>query len=415
MSDASKTRVLVIEPQSSGVELVRVARQLGMTTVVASFNHGERRLPDAMRQYVDLFVEIDPNDEAALTERVLQIHAATPLHGVIPGTEAYVATAARLADRLGLPGHPAASAEALRDKHLMRARVQQAGIRVPRYALATDAESLAAAADHVEFPAVLKPVASSGSIQVTRVDDRDQLERAYQRLLQDDRPDDTGLFLDGRVLLEEYLPGADISAEGYVDGDAVVVVSVTKKLVGLEPHFVEVGHIVQHDMDPAERAAVTAYVTEVCFALGIALGPFHCELRLVDGEPVLIEMGARLAGGRIPTLIEWVTGVSLHQVMLLAHTGMQIDARRTAAPRAKYAGNHLFTAPELPILTEVHGLDRVEAAEFVREVELYLRPGEPIDPNNDFRSRIGHALFVADTYADAINRRTLIESMVRFA
>src|SRR5262245_59346436 len=138
MSQPSAKRVLIIEPLFSGVDLVRVTRELGMVPIVATFDEGDRRLPDDMRHYVDCFLRVDPNDEQALAACVAQFHAVTPLSGVVAGVESYVATTARLAHRLGLPGQPAHSAEALRDKWLMRSRVHAAGLRVPRFAEATD-------------------------------------------------------------------------------------------------------------------------------------------------------------------------------------------------------------------------------------------------------------------------------------
>lgn len=408
-------RILIIEPLSSGVELVRVARRLGLSTVVASYDDAERALPQDMRRHVDTLIRVDPNDEAELTERIVRFHEHSPLIGIVPGVESYVAVAARLAARLGLPGQPVATAEALRDKSAMRDRVRAAGLRVPRYALVTDGAMLDAAAEHVGFPAVLKPVASSGSVQVSRVDDAEQLRLAYQRILEDRRPDDVGQFLDGRVLLEQYLPGPDLSVEGYVVDGRVEVVSVTKKFVGPEPHFVEVGHVVQFEMDQDRRDAIESYVAAVCEALGVVLGPFHCELRLVDGEPVLVELGARLAGGRIIAMIELVTGLSLWEIMLAAHAGWAVGPGNDAGPpQAKFAGIHMFTAPGLSAVGEVRGLERVRSADYVREAEVYLRPGDQIPEFGDFRSRIGHALFVADSYEQAVARKAEIEAMVHF-
>jgi hypothetical protein len=33
-----------------------------MTTIVVTFDHGEQHLPQALRQYVDLVIQVDPND-----------------------------------------------------------------------------------------------------------------------------------------------------------------------------------------------------------------------------------------------------------------------------------------------------------------------------------------------------------------
>ena len=94
-----------------------------------------------------------------------------------------------------------------------------------------DESELAAAAERVGFPAVLKPVESAGSVHVSRVDSLDGLRAAYRRLAADSRTD-FGRGLDGPVLLEEYLDGPEISVEGYVEDGRAVVLAVTTKLLG---------------------------------------------------------------------------------------------------------------------------------------------------------------------------------------
>ncbi|MDH6578575.1 ATP-grasp domain-containing protein [Kitasatospora sp. MAP5-34] len=409
-------RVLIVEPTSSAFGLIHEARARGLHTVVASHDQGDRRLPDPVRDSVGTLLQVDCNDEAALGALAAGLHARTPFTGVLSGDEFYVATTARLADRLGLPGLPVRSAAALRDKALMRARVAAAGLRVPRYAEAADAGTLTAAAALVGFPAVLKPAASAGSIHVTRVDDAAGLDRAYRELLHDTRPDDVGGYLDGRVLVEEYLPGPEISVEGYVHQGRAVVVSVTGKILSPEPHFLEIGHIAQAELDDAARERVESYVDAVCRALDVSLGPFHCELRLVGGEPVLVEIGARLPGGRVTVLTEWVTGISLPRIMLAAYTGGDVPSAAVAgAPSAKYAGVHNFTAPGTEVIQAVHGLERVRAAGFVREAVLRARPGDRVPPFGDFRCRLGFAMFTADTHAEALAHQAALAGMVTFA
>ncbi|MCC3772271.1 ATP-grasp domain-containing protein [Streptomyces sp. UNOC14_S4] len=411
-----RTRVLVVEPLSSGSQLIVEARALGFELVVASHDRDDRRVADALREHIDELLVVDTNDEFALHEAVAERHRERPFAGIVPGFEFYVGTAARLAARLGLPGLPVDSVEALRDKAVMREAAEAAGLRVPRYAEATEAHELADAAAHVGFPAVLKPTRSAGSIHVTRVDTPDELRGAYERLRGDTRLD-MGRDLTGPVLLEEYVAGPEVSVEGYVLDGQVTVVSVTSKLLGPEPCFVEVGMVVQHELEPPVRAAVEAYVTDVCRALGLTLGPFHCELRIPDGEPVLIEIGARLAGLCIPQLVELVTGVSLARVMLAAFTGLDPYAAGVfSAPRAKCAAVHCFSTEHgdgLPSFKGLSGLDELRSAEDVVEVSLYYPEGAEVPPAEDFRCLLGHVVFQAESHAGALARRAEIASAVR--
>nr|WP_281292642.1 ATP-grasp domain-containing protein [Kitasatospora viridis] len=379
------------------------ARGLGFETVVASYDADDRTLPDRVRQEAGELLVVDTNDEEALYRAAASAHGADPFAGVLAGFEFYVPVAARLAARLGLPGLPADSVEGVRDKAVMRAATAAAGLRVPRFAEVSDEAELASAATRVGFPCVLKPVDSAGSVHVSRADDAHQLLVAY-RALADDRRPDMGRLTDGRALVEEYLDGPELSVEGCVGADGrVVVVALTHKVLGPEPSFVEIGHVVQADLPPATRRAVEDYVREVLGALRVTVGPFHCELRLVADEPVLIELAARLGGDRIPDLVEVATGVRLPELAVAAHTGLGVEALPSRAPQAKYAGIRFLTAPGESGRRTVEGLDRIAALPGVLETELTFDADTPLPGDQDYRSRVGHVLYTADSYQDALD------------
>lgn len=406
-------RILVVEPMSSGHAILAAARELGLGTVVVSRDQGDRRLPARIRDLIDTLVVLDTNDEDALTDAVVAVHHDGPLCAIMPGFEFYVDSVARLAHRLGLPGLRVEAVDGLRDKALMRAKAAAAGVRVPRNATAASARQLDAAAARVGFPLVVKPTRSAGSVHVSRVDDLTTLRSAYRWMLTDERTD-LGRGLDGRVLLEEYVDGPEVSVEGYVAGDDVVIVSVTGKILGPEPTFVEIGHLVEADLSPETRARVVAFVEDVCRALDVTIGPFHCEVRLCGGEPVLIEIGARLAGDHIVDLIEIVTGVSLPRVMLATYAGMELDrVAPPTAPRAKSAGIHFVTAPNLSTFHAAEGVATVRGAPDVLDVEMYLDPGARVPPFEDFRARLGHVIYTADSPAEALARWHRIGEEVR--
>ncbi|MDH6578167.1 biotin carboxylase [Kitasatospora sp. MAP5-34] len=390
------------------------ARGLGFETVVASFDADDRTLPDRVRQEADEVLVVDTNDEEELFRAVASAHGAAPFAGVLPGFEFYVPVAARLAARLGLRGLPADTVEGVRDKAVMRAAMAAAGLRVPRFAEVSAEAQLEAAAARVGFPCVLKPVDSAGSVHVSRADGFGQLLAAYRALAEDSRPD-MGRLSDGRALVEEYLDGPELSVEGCVGADGrTVVVALTHKVLGPEPSFVEIGHVVQADLPPKARHAVEEYVREVVGALGVTVGPFHCELRLVADEPVLIELAARLGGDRIPDLVEAAVGVSLPELAVAAHTGLDSEVLASRAPRAKYAGIRFLTAPGVTGRRAVEGMDRIAALPGVLEAELTFDADTPLPGDQDYRCRVGHVLYTADSYQDALDLGSRITLGVTF-
>src|SRR4029434_2918900 len=103
---------------------------------------------------------------------------------------------ARVAQALGLPGHPPEAGAIARNKEMTRIRLREAGLPVPPFIRTTiDHEPLAISAlvsanaaarsttreqQSVTFRCVLKPVALSGSRGVMRADDPVSFARAFE-------------------------------------------------------------------------------------------------------------------------------------------------------------------------------------------------------------------------------------------
>ncbi|GAA2233761.1 ATP-grasp domain-containing protein [Streptomyces indiaensis] len=404
----------MVEPASSGgATLIGVAAEMGLRVVVATADSGDRRLSDAVRAAADSVLTVETNDQAALEAAVLELHRAEPFEAVLPGSDIYVTATARVAAALDLPGLPVATVDRVRDKSVMRAAVAEAGLRTPRFAQATTDAEVRAAAERVGFPCVLKPVACSGSIHVSRADDLDQLTAAFQRLVTDAEPD-MGKLHEHRVLVEEYVQGPEFSADGYVlESGEVTVVALSRTLLGPEPDFVELGHLTPALVDDATLKDVEAYVGDVVRAVGITSGPFHCELRVTADGPVLIEIGARLPGDRIVELLRLVTGVSLPRVAVATALGVGLEAAGAfARPQAASAGIRFFTAAGRSSYRELTGWPELEALPEVTETAVYFAPGETIPGVEDCRSRLGHALFTADSPQGALDRWQALGDLV---
>lgn len=173
-----------------------------------------------------------------------------------------------------------------------------------------------AAAGHVGFPCLMKPVGGSGSIQV-RQGGLDELRASYAPLV---APHNYmgGQSEDGRIV-EEYESGPEVSVEGQVAGGHVTTVAITSRFLGPEPHFVEIGHLMPADLPSAE--AVEWYLKRVIAAVGTTMGAFHREIRLPGGEPVLVEPGVPASGDRVVELVKHTTGIPLPYVVAAAHVG----------------------------------------------------------------------------------------------
>ncbi|MCF7551759.1 ATP-grasp domain-containing protein [Pseudonocardia sp. WMMC193] len=290
---------------------------------------------------------------------------------VVPATEPGVLTAARLAGRHGLPGQPPALAPALRDKRLMRRHARARGVRVPRFTTAAD--GLGDALRHTGLPAIVKPTGGAGAHNVFLVREPADLERVARA----DRHDLFGGAID-EWLVEEYVRGREFAVNTFtVDGGHTVLDVWEYRQPGPGDYDNPYWDFVQIGADVPGHATVARFAQQVLDAFEIALGPAHIEIKLpADGDPVLIELGARLPGAGIPSQWERHSALRPYADTLAVHLG---EPPSTLEPGFDARLGMCFIRHDGPagILHAVHGLDAVRTWTGVEGVTA-APPGGPV-------------------------------------
>ncbi|MBK3581410.1 ATP-grasp domain-containing protein [Streptomyces sp. MBT65] len=404
----------MVQPAFSAIAYVVHARSLGWDVVVASFEAEGRWVADSVRSAASELITVDTNSGDVLEAAVVRSHGRNAIHAVVAGGEYYVPAAARLAARLGLAGLAGAAVGQVRHKALMLEAVAAAGLQVPGFAVVREPAELDAACAGVGFPAVVKPVDSGGSVHVSRVDSLGEARRAVAAIhAEEGREFDRPLGRD--VMVERYVAGPEFSADGYAHGGEVTVVAVTRKLLGPEPRFLELGHLTPAPLEEGVRQELASYAAQVVRAVGITTGPFHCELRLSEGRPVLIEVAARLPGGRITELMEMVTGLSLPGKVLADLTGADPHTAAVYGElAAKAAGIRFLTAGGAGSYTRLEGWEELTAEPWVAGGHVLVAPGVPVARDEaDYSCRIAAVVFTAESPQQAHERWFEIGDRVR--
>ncbi|GGV55855.1 ATP-grasp domain-containing protein [Streptomyces spectabilis] len=304
-------------------------------------------------------LSVDLADTEVVATAARTLAARDGVAGVLTLLENHVELAAQLAHRLGLPGATPAAAAACRDKLLTRALLRTSKVPSARSYLVDDADSAVAYAAVFAHPVVLKPRHLSGSTGVRRADTPQQVQDAFHHARTATLP---GLEHTGTpgVLIEEYLAGPEISVECVVLTQTTThIAAITRKSLGAEPSFVEVGHLVDAADPLLADPGIRDIATRAVQAMGIERGVLHLEMRLTPRGPRIIEVNARPGGDLIPRLVHLATGLNLPRITADLATGTQPDVtptrHRSAAVRFLYpqvtghvtAVNSGFTAPWL--------------------------------------------------------------------
>lgn len=365
----------------TGRLFVRAARDEGCVPVLLTKRPA--LYPFAVEESVRI-LEVDTANENKVVEVVRRLSAEAPLAGLTSTSDYYISTAAKLAALFGLPGPSPAAITDCRDKEKQWHRLHTAGVRVPATKAARCSAAACEAAVDIGFPIVVKPATGSGSVGVRLChSEAESLEHA-QRLLEQ-TTNERGMAITPTVLLQQFVDGPEYSVES-LDGR---VIGVTEKHVSPPPVFVETGHDFPANLPDEQAGLIRECVCRALKALDLEWGAAHTELRLSDGEPTIIEVNPRLAGGFIPELVRRATGMDLVSGLIRRVVGR---APRVVKERDHHASIRFLVPPRSGTVQAVHGLDAAGSIEGVCDLSLYRPPGFEIRLAGDFHDRIGHLM-----------------------
>lgn len=378
-----RAHVVFIESNTSGTGrlFVQAARRLGYDPLLVTQDPARYAYVAAddvpvLRQSCE--------DVEALARALDELAARAPIAGILSSSEYFIATAAEVARRRGLPAADPQAVRACRDKWRQRRCLEAAGVGGPAYVLARSPHEALAALAHTGLPAVLKPSEGTGSRGVRLCSDVEQV-RAHAAALLSERTNERGQPIEPALLVEQYVTWPEYSAE-FFGADALGVV---RKHVSPEPYFVETGHDFPAPLASDEVPRLAQALRTGLRALGLVHGPTHVEFRWQAGRLALMEVNPRLAGGFIPELVRLATGVDLIEASVALAVGRPVDLRPSAQAHASIR----FLCPERGgRLAGFGGLDEASRVPGVVDVRLYRQAGDEHAVHHDFRDRIGHVV-----------------------
>jgi biotin carboxylase len=363
-------RLLLLLPTATyrAADFLTAARALGAEVAVAS----ERRLVSMG----DAQLTLDLCRPEAAAEAIATLAEEKPLDAVVAVDDQGVRVAALVAERLGLPGNPPEAAAATRDKAAMRRALAAAGVPQPEHRTLGPGDDPAAITPDVGLPCVVKPLSLSASRGVIRADDPQAAAAAVARvraILAEAEQDH-----EGPLLIERYVPGAEVSVEGLLRAGSLETLAVFDKPDPLEgPYFEETIFTTPSRLPAGVVAAVTSMTADACAALGLREGPVHAELR-IEGEHVwMLEVAARSIGGLCSRSLRFGLGVSLEELILRHALGLPLgDLRREPAA----SGVMMLPIPRAGVLREVRGQDEARAVPGIAGLEISIGRGRPVVP-----------------------------------
>ena len=385
--------MLLLVPARSyrAAAFLRAAARMGLDLTVGS----DGALPLGDRPVIP----VDPADPDRSARRILAL--AGPVSAVIAADTPMLVLAAIVAQRMGLPHNPPGAVADTTDKVRQRQRWAAAKIAQPAFRIVpatAGPDSIREAAQVTGFPCVVKAVSLSASQGILRADDPAAAVAAAHRvrdiLAAAQRPGSEPL------LIEQYLPGPELSIDGLLTGGELTLTAIFgKPATPSGPTFEETLLITPATLPGPILAAAGRTAGQAARALGLINGPVHAELRIDerDGQarPVMLELAARCIGGLCSRALRFPGGESLEELVLANALGCAVPA--AGHQPARTSGIFMLPVPCKGVLRAVEGRDQAAAVPGITGLTITIVPGQRVVPLPDGDRYLGFIFAEAAT------------------
>ena len=380
-------KLLVLGAGILQIPVIKKAKELGHYVIAADGD------PNAVGlKYADKAVVANITSE----ETMLTISKKENINGVIhPCSEVSMHVMGRINDELKLCGISKDTATRATNKHLMRRAFEDYGASSPKSVLLDSYEhGWSLFNDVFETDAILKPSRNSGSRGISKIVKGISIEdfrKRYDEALQESR--------DHSVLIEQFIEGPEFSVEIIAWNHSYNVLAVTDKKTTSSPHFVELGHS-QPSLFPQHIvSAIQLEAIKGSKALGINNCAIHAELKLQGDKPYIMEIGARLGGDFISTVL---TNISSGVDMVAAAVNVALGIEPTLTPtEQKYGACIRYICPKPGKVISIDGLDKL-SIDSVHSYELYCKVGDVVNEVKSSLDRSGHIIVKSSDVSNAI-------------
>ncbi|MEO0651999.1 MAG: ATP-grasp domain-containing protein [Planctomycetota bacterium] len=320
--------------------------------------------------------------------------------GVLTFVDPATARAAALARRLGLPSLDPTQARLVKDKLEMRRSLASRSFPQPHFTAVRDGtpEDLG----EFRFPAVLKPSHGAYGLGITRVARAEEIRTALDEARARCATGLLGRYLESRedsFLLEEWIPGIELSIEVWGHPTAPQVLAIHEKTIG------QVGNSFREErfvtapwtLGPAELDLIESRAASIVHGLGFDRGIGNLEARWNGDQLMPLELQLCPAGGRVADMVLASHGLDLHA--LHAQAALEATPSTLAlSPARCAAAMDLVHSPE-PGSFRVDGIERVRACPNVVCVGIPRVEGTVVDVDSEY---LGFVVAQGPTPGEAI-------------
>ncbi len=360
-------KILILGAGNAQIDAIEYCKAQGHKVYGCSYTNTDKGIP-----YLDEFKQVNIIDVDAVAAYAKE-NEIDLIYSV--GSDLAMPTVSKTSEILNLP-HFVSSETALtcNMKNKMRVSLgENFKGNVPFKVI----DNVKDAEDFQFYPAMMKPVDSQGQRGVHRVESFKEIEENFEKSISYSK--------SGKVILESYLEGQEISVNAYVKNKELIFALVSDRISFTEfPGGIIKKHLLPTRFSQEVIDKIKDLVKRVLDKLEIYNGPAYFQIKVVDDEPYIIEVTPRLDGCHMWRLIKTYCNVDLLDMSFKHLLGQEVICNPEVKP-GNYTLEFMCQPPRTKVLEH-----NVKEGIYTR---WYYDIGDEVRELNGYMEKCGYNIY----------------------
>jgi len=381
-------KILFLGASKFQVPPIKYAKEAGYYVITVDY------LPENPGHvFADEYHNISTTDKEAVLALAQELH----IDGIVAyASDPAAPTQAYVANKMGLPGNPYASVEILARKDLFREFLSKHDFLVPKSNSFYDLNEAYAWFESLKKPVIVKPVDSSGSKGVSKIEARSQLADAFDYALQFSR--------EKKVVVEEFFTrdGYQVAGDGFVvNGKLVFRCWANEHFDKLCKNFVPIGESFPSIMSTFTQEQAHRETERLLALLNIQNGALNFDYHYdKEGHFSFLELGPRNGGNLIPEVIKYATGVDL--IKYTVESAIGNDCSDLAMKEVQgYYSSYIVHAVKSGIVQEFWYSEKMKSC--IVEEDIFVNIGDKVEMFSGSNHTLGTMILKYDSIEEMLH------------
>lgn len=379
-------KILLLGGSTQQIPAIEYANRKGYYTILCDY------LPNNPgKDHANKFYCVSTTDK----NEILKVANEENVDGVVAyASDPAAVTASFVAEQLGLPTNPYKSIETLSYKDKFREFLQRNNFNCPKAKSFSSYNTAIMEIEQFIFPVMVKPIDSSGSKGVKKIESIEDVEEAFGIALENSR--------EKKVIIEEYV----IQDHPYmIAGDCFVTNNKVEFWGLLNSHrnkdinpYVPIGTSYPVNITEYRLDLVKKEVQRLFNLLNIKFGAFNIEIMIdKNNDLYFIEVGPRNGGNMIPELLLNATGEDMVAATIESALGNEIKFNNLKR-KSKFVSTYVLHSGEKGYLFGVDYKNNIE--EKVINHYMYKKQGDVVEHFDGANKALGIIFLEFKTYEE---------------